>query len=157
MIDDLRTRIRAQYRPDFDFTTVAKVLFTAPAAPLSSSRVALVSTAGLHLDDQEPFDRSTPAGDASFRRIALDDDLSRLRPWWDREHQQPASQDLACAFPLALLRELADAGEIGSLAATHYSFSGAIPDSSRLIGESAPAVAAELKGDAVDAVIVAPS
>lgn len=148
MIDDLRARIRAAYRPDFDFTTVADVPFTRPER---GSRVALISTAGLHLDDQPPFDRNTQSGDCSFRRIRAEEDLSRLRIWWDEELQQPASQDLNCAFPLALLRETCE------VAPRHYSFSGAIPDPRPLLEESAPLVARELREDAVDAVIVAPS
>jgi D-proline reductase (dithiol) PrdB len=149
MIDELRASIRAKYKPDFDFTIVADVPFTAPAKPLS--RIALISTAGLHLDNQEPFDRGTPAGDCSYRRIAAGDDLSRLRIWWDTDHRQPASQDLNCAFPLALLREVAP------LAPNHYSFSGAIPDPGPLLDETGPAVARELRTDAVDAVVIAPS
>lgn len=151
MIDELRERIRAQYKPDFEFTTVAEVPFTAPRKPAASSRIALISTAGLHLDDQEPFDRSTPSGDCSFRRIAASDDLSRLHIGWDADHRQPASQDVNAAFPLALLRESWD------VAPTHYSFSGAIPDPRPLIEHTAPAVAHELRGGAVDAVLIAPS
>ncbi len=157
MTDDLRASIRARYKPDFEFTTVADVPFAPLAKPLTASRIALISTAGLHLDDQPPFDRDTPAGDSSFRRIALDDDLSRLRVWWDREQQQAANQDLNCAFPLALLRELHGAGAIGSIAATHYSFSGAIPDPAPLLEDTGPVVAAELRDDGVDAAILAPS
>lgn len=86
--DELRESIRARYKPDFEFTTVTDVPFT----PLAETRVALISTAGLHLDDQPPFDRETPSGDCSFRRIRAGDELSRVRVWWDGEHQQPANQ-----------------------------------------------------------------
>jgi D-proline reductase (dithiol) PrdB len=151
MIDELRARVRAQHLPDFEFTTVAEVPFTRPAKPAASSRVALISTAGLHLDDQPPFDRATHAGDCSYRRIAAGDDLSRLRAWWDSEHTQPSSQDLNCAFPLALL------GEACTVAPAHYTFSGAIPDPRPLLESTAPAVAAELRADAIDAVLIAPS
>lgn len=151
MIDELRERIRAQYKPDFDFTTVTDVPFTPPTKPVASSRIALISTAGLHLDHQEPFDRTTPAGDCTYRRIGADDDLTRLRIWWDTDHHQPASQDLNSAFPLTLLREICD------LAPTHYSFSGAIPDPRPLLDQTAPALASELRNDAVDAVLIAPS
>ncbi len=149
MLDELRTSIRAKYKRDFEFTTVSEVPFTAPAKPLS--RIALISTAALHLNDQPPFDRHTPSGDCSYRRIAAGDDLSRLRIWWDTDRQQPASHDLNCAFPLALL------GEVTDVAPTHYSFSGAIPDPRPLLDETAPAVARELRADAVDAVVIAPS
>ena len=109
--------------------------------------IALITTAGLHLDDQPPFDRDTPAGDPSFRRIPRDADLSRLGLPWDVDRRQPASQDLNCAFPLALL---------ANPAPVHYSFSGAIPDSRPLVEETAPQVARELRGVA-DAVVIAPS
>ncbi len=151
MIEELRERIRAQYKPDFEFTTVSEVPFTVPAKPVASSRIALISTAGLHLDDQEPFDRSTPTGDCSFRRVRADDDLSRLHIGWDVDKHQPASQDINSAFPLALL------AENHTLAPTHYSFSGAIPDPRPLLDQAAPAVARELRADAADAVLIAPS
>lgn len=144
MIDELRESIRAKYKPDFDFTRVDDVPFVVKPA----KRIALISTAGLHLDDQEPFDRHTPAGDPTFRRIPADVDLSRVRIWWDSEATQPASQDLNCAFPLSLLREEKE------LAPTHYTFSGAIPDPQRLIEETGPALAAELEADAA---LIAPS
>ena len=152
-VGELRDNIRARYKPDFDFTTVADVPFTPLAKPLAEARVALISTAGLHLDDQPPFDRDSPSGDSSFRRIRAADDLSRVRVWWDREQQQAANQDLNAAVPLALLPE----SGIGSVAATHYSFSGAIPDPRPLVESTAPQVAAELREDAVDAVLIAPS
>lgn len=157
MIDELRERIRAQHAPDFEFTAAPQVAFTAPSAPLRASRVALISTAGLHLEQQQPFDRETQCGDCSFRAVGAEDDLSRLRLWWDGEQQHFASQDLNCAFPLQLLAELRDAGEIGSVAARHYSFSGAIPDPRPLLEDSAPAVAASLRDDGVDVVVIAPS
>jgi D-proline reductase (dithiol) PrdB len=146
MIDELRERIRAQYKPGFDFTPVADVPFTAPSKP--PSRIALISTAGLHLPEQEPFDRTSVSGDCSYRRICSDDDLARLHIGWDVERRQPASQDVNSAFPLALLREVRE------LAPVHYSFSGAIPDPRPLIEHTAPALAEELDADAV---VIAPS
>jgi D-proline reductase (dithiol) PrdB len=125
--------------------------FTPFSKPLQESRVALISTAGLHLDDQPPFDRETQTGDCSFRRIPADVDLSRVRIWWDAEQRQAANQDLNSALPLALL------GEFCKAAPVHYSFSGAIPEPRPLIEETGPAVAAELRRDGADAVVIAPS
>ena len=126
---------------------IADVAFTPFSKPLASARIALITTAGLHLEAQPPFDRDTPAGDCSFRRIDASADLSRLRIGWDA----PAAQDVNCAFPLALLREFAE------VAPTHYSFSGAIPDPRPLLASTAPAVARELRDAEVDAVVIAPS
>ena len=108
------------------------------------ARVALITTAGLHLDDQPPFDRETPSGDYTFRRIRADDDPMRLRTSWDC----PASQDINCAFPLALLRELCGVAE------THYSFSGATPEPALLLQDAVPQLLRELDADAV---VIAPS
>lgn len=139
-VDELRASVRTKYKSDFDFIPVDEVPFTAPSKPLS--RVALITTAGLHLDDQPPFDLDTQ--DCSYRRIRPTDDLSRLRVGWDA----PARQDVNCAFPLALLREMSGVAE------THYSFSGAIPDPRPLVDDTAPEVAREIDADAV---ILAPS
>jgi D-proline reductase (dithiol) PrdB len=153
----LRERIREQHEPDFDFRTMAQVPFVPFTKLVREARVALVSTAGLCLPEHQPFDRVTHSGDSSFREVAGDADVTQLRLWWDKEGTQFATQDLNCAFPLPLLHELQTAGEIGSVAATHYSFSGSIPDPEPLLDDYAPAMAAALIRDAVDAVLVAPS
>ncbi|HEX7150715.1 MAG TPA: hypothetical protein VF618_04435 [Thermoanaerobaculia bacterium] len=153
MLDDLRQRTRA-HLPTFDFTVVDPVPFTPFTTPLREARVALISTAGLHLPDQPPFDRQSHAGDSSYRAIPHDADVTKLRPWWDTESTQLQSQDVNCALPLELLRE-SDA--IGSLAPTHYSFSGSIPDPRPLVETYVPEVADAMQREAVDAVLVAPS
>jgi hypothetical protein len=152
----LRASIRRTYRTDFDFTRVSQVAFARGGPPVRAARLALVSTAGLHFPDQPRFDRWTAAGDCSFRQIPRDSDLSRLRIWWDGKNQRPANQDLNSAFPLAVLRELAAGGEIGSLAATHLSFNGSIPDPLPLIERIGPQAARLLRGDGVEIVLAAP-
>lgn len=57
-------------------------------------------------------------------------------------------------FPLDRLRELAAEGVIGSVAATHYSFMGAT-DPVQMEGYARD-VAARLKSDGVDAVLLSP-
>ena len=47
--------------------------------PLSEARLALVSTAGLHLPDQPAFDPAIKGGDASFRELATDVEIEQLR------------------------------------------------------------------------------
>ena len=57
-------------------------------------------------------------------------------------------------FPLDRLRELAAEGVIGSVAATHYSFMGAMDPVQ--MEPYAREVASQLKSDAVDAVLLSP-
>jgi D-proline reductase (dithiol) PrdB len=45
--------------------------------PLSECTVALVTTAGVHLKGQKPFDMSDPDGDPSFREIPGNTPLDR--------------------------------------------------------------------------------
>jgi D-proline reductase (dithiol) PrdB len=127
--------------------------------PLPRSRVALVTTAGVHLRSDQSFDMRDPAGDPSFRSIPAD-----LAPGqWTITHNYydhtDADQDLNVVFPLERLRELADLGEIGSAAAHHYAFMGHIlpPHIHTLMHATAPQVARRLKQDRVDAVLLTPA
>ena len=63
-------------------------------------------------------------------------------------------RDINVVFPLDRLRAMAEAGTIGSVAATHYSFMGATDP--RGMEANARAVAGRLKSDRVDAVLLTP-
>jgi hypothetical protein len=54
------------------------------------------------------------------------------------------------------MAELVDRGELGSVAARHLSFNGSITAPARLVRDAAPAVAAELVRDRVDAALLVP-
>jgi D-proline reductase (dithiol) PrdB len=133
-----------------------------PCAPLrkppSSARVALVTTAGLVPKGAPPFDAAVRGGDPSYRVIGADSELARLE-----EHHRSSSfdhagieQDRNVAFPLDRLRELARAGEVGSVAPQHLSFMGSITAPGRLVRYSAPEAAALLIADQVDIALLVP-
>ena len=54
------------------------------------------------------------------------------------------------------LTELARVGRVGRPAPTHYSFMGYILDTTELLAETAPAIAASLHAEQVDAVVLVP-
>jgi D-proline reductase (dithiol) PrdB len=125
---------------------------------MPAARVALVTTAGLVPPGEAPFDANVRGGDSSFRVIPADAELARVE-----EHHRSASfdhtgieQDRNVAFPLDRLRELAAAGEIGSVAPRHLSFMGSITAPGRLIRYSAPESAAVLVADEVDVALLVP-
>jgi D-proline reductase (dithiol) PrdB len=127
--------------------------------PLSDSTLALISTAGLYLPEQTPFDRAVRSGDCSFREIPTEASVQDLRighlsSAFDRAG---ALADRNLLFPLDRLRELAALGEIGSLSYRHFSFMGAILAPGRLIDETAPQVVAKLQEDRIGAVLLAPA
>ncbi len=135
----------------------------APATrPLSECKVALVSTAGLSMKGDEPFDmeyeRKRPTrGDSSFRKL----DASATSETIEANHLHIDTsyilRDINVALPLQRLAELAADGTIGSVASAHYSIMGYQGnDSSKLEQESAPAIAEAMKSEEVDLVLLAP-
>lgn len=120
--------------------------------PLNQRRVAIVSTAGLQRRGDRPFG----IGAADYRVITDDtpsDDLviSHISTNFDRSGFE---QDMNVMLPLDRLRDLAAAGEIGSVARYHYSFMGATDPAQ--MEETARHLAGLLKGDNVDACILVP-
>ncbi len=67
-----------------------------------------------------------------------------------------ADEDINCVFPLFRLKELAEEGLIGGVAATHYGLMGYIPNPKLLIEETIPAMIKQLRMDGTDAVILNP-
>ncbi len=125
---------------------------------LQDCTIALVTTAGLSLPDQPPFDVSIKMGDSSFREIpaAISPQLLEMhqRSW--SFDQTGALRDRNLVFPLDRLREMRAQGEIGAIAPRHYSFMGSIVGPRKLMEQSAPEVARRLAADNVDVVLLTP-
>jgi D-proline reductase (dithiol) PrdB len=137
----------------------------APDIPWSPARlavgeatIALVTSAGVHLKGEPPFDMQDPEGDASFRVIPGDTmprDLTITHDYYDH---RAADRDVNCVLPLERLRELAAAGKVGGVAPRHIGTMGHIlgAQERRLVRETAPAIARLLVEDGVDYVLAAP-
>ena len=131
-----------------DFATTPWV--TGPA--LSRRRVAIVSSAGLVVRDEDPFRGRDP----DYRVIPSETKpgellISHISINFDRTGFQ---EDWNVVFPLDRLNELAVGGSIGSVATTHYSFMGATDPAP--MEPHARQLAGRLKSDQVDAVILSP-
>ena len=121
-------------------------------SPLLRRRVGIVSSAGLVVRGENPFRGRDPdyrAIPAATRPAELL--TSHISINFDRTGFQ---EDWNVVFPLDRLIELAAAGTIGSLAATHYSFMGATDPVE--MEPHARELAGRLKQDRVDAVILSP-
>ena len=125
--------------------------------PLSESSLALVTTAGVHHKDQDPF-HMTKDGDPTFRRIDASRPMASLMITHDYYDHADADQDVNIVFPLERLRELEARGIIGRAARWHYGFMGHIdgPHIQTLIDRTAPEAARELKDEAADLVLLTP-
>ena len=127
--------------------------------PLSVCRVALVTTAGVHLKTDEPFDMVDKDGDPSFRVIPRETVLEQLCVTHDYYDHRDADKDLNIVLPLTRLEELTHEGVIGGVAPFHYSFMGHIDGRhiQQLLTVTAPEVARRLKREQVDAVVLTPA
>src|SRR4029450_5198633 len=120
----LRLWIRS-FIPRGDFT--GPIPWTPLAKPLRQATMGLVTSAGISLKSDPPFDmerekREPTWGDRSYREIPRDTTEKdtvvnhlHINPTWIRE-------DLNVVLPLARMAELEHEGIIGRLAPTAYAF-----------------------------------
>ncbi|MGB7301703.1 MAG: glycine/sarcosine/betaine reductase selenoprotein B family protein [Burkholderiaceae bacterium] len=121
--------------------------------PLTERRVALITTAGLHLRDQPAWQ----LGDAGYRVFPGDIDANQLVMGhvsvnFDRTGFQ---QDVNVVFPIERLRAMQASGEVGSVANFHYSLMGATA-TPQALEPTAAELAGMLHADAVNAVVLLP-
>ncbi|MCB0183056.1 MAG: hypothetical protein KDE31_02265, partial [Caldilineaceae bacterium] len=92
--------------------------------PLHECKVALLTTGGVHLPEQPPFDMDNPDGDATYRAIPTDTPPERITITHKYYDHSDADADLNVIFPLEHFRSLVQTGIIGSLASHHFGFMG---------------------------------
>ena len=118
-----------------------------------------MTTGGVHLALQKPFNMKDPAGDPTFREIPSDARTADLRITHNYYDHADADKDVNIVFPIERVRELKQSNEIGDVNYRHFSFMGHILQHhiKTLMNETAPRVAAALKSDNVDIVILTPA
>ena len=126
---------------------------------LMESSVAIVTTAGLHLRDDKPFNRDHPGGESTYRILPSDANnadivQSHFSIGFDRT---AIYRDINVTYPIDRMRELADQGKIGALAPNNYSFMGALRDCTVVAEQTGPEVAQRLKDEGVDLVFLTPT
>ena len=140
----------------FGHYAIDPVPCTPLSKPLSEARIALVTSAGVHLPEQEGFNHSIKGGDTSFRETPNTVVTNRLL----ESHRSSGfdhtgvEADRNLAFPLDRFRELEAKGVIGALNHRHFSFMGSIVMPRKLIDETSVQVAQMLREDKVDAVFL---
>ena len=149
----VRTWIRAEQPREIPWTPLRR--------PLSESTVAVVSSAGLALKTDRPFDqngeRKNPWwGDPSFRVLPKDAVGADISLYHLHISPHLVEQDLNTLLPLQRLRDLEARGEIGASADQHYSYMGYILQPKTLLAEYVPAMIELMKQDKVDIVVLVP-
>ena len=120
------------------------VPFTPLDRELSKTTVALVTAAGVHRRDQEPFNIADELGDLTFRVIGGDAPTADLMVTHHHYDHSDADQDINVVFPLDLLRELQAEGFIGEVAREHVGYMGYTMQLRRMYEETAPAIAEQI-------------
>jgi D-proline reductase (dithiol) PrdB len=155
--------------PNWDFAVFNGIPWHPLAKPLYEAKVALLTTAGVYVHGQKPFNISPGIvsedlrrqkfkgrGDWSFREIPRDvdsRDLVIVHAFYDHTD---ADDDVNCVFPLDRLRELEYENYLGAVAETHYGIMGYVPEYQLLLDVTAKELIPKLKSEGVDAVLVTP-
>ena len=120
--------------------------------PLSESTVVLISTGGVHLRSDRPFNLN---GDPSFRVIPKDTQPADLAISHQAYDRTDALRDINLVFPIERLRQLEAEQVIGRLAEEHYGF-GLMGSAKRLM-PAIKEVARRIGESGVDLVLLVPA
>src|SRR5207248_2098578 len=112
---------------------------------------ALVSTAGVHLRDQDPYNLD---GDNTWRLIPGDVQANQLMVTHDHYDHTDADQDINCIFPIDRLRELAAEAIIAGVSDKHLGFMGYTQNFRTLYEQIAPEMAKIISRSKADGVIL---
>lgn len=123
------------------------------AKPLNQSRILIVTSAGIRLRTEAPFE---PTNDMTFRRIAEATPRSLLAPSHPTPVRRPGEQDVNVVFPYERLRELAAKGVIGGVAPYHLSYLGTIKKLTLLVTGLAIRMVAAAHEAGADAALLVP-
>jgi D-proline reductase (dithiol) PrdB len=137
--------------------------WTPMTKPQNKSTFSLVTTAGIYVKGaQPPFDaereKQEPMwGDPTYRRIPRDVRQEDIGASHLHINNRDLLADVNTVLPIRRFLELEHAGKIGSLAPTSYSFMGYQQNNTEWRQRYGPEVAAAMREEGVDAVVVAPA
>lgn len=106
---------------------IRKDAFVPPASlakPLSQSRLALISSCGVHLKSDVPLDVCHPFGDFRFLRVPSNARHADLIIHQLKYPHDDADLDINVIFPIERLQELCAEGVLGGLTENFFSFIG---------------------------------
>lgn len=148
------------YIPAEDYK--GSIPWTPLSKPLREATVALVTSAGISLKTDPPFDmerekREPTWGDRSYRKIPRDATEKDVNANHLHINTDYILQDINVMLPLARLKEFEREGVIGRLAPTAYSFYGFQWQSTEFVSEAIEPMAKNMAAEGVDVVILSPA
>ena len=156
-VDELNSHYGSLGFPPYQWTVNQTAPLVRLDKPLEQCTVSLLTSGGISHCSLPGFDPNarndhrldTVKNDVDSRDFDINDS------YYDHTD---AEADLNCVFPIDRLRELAQDGTIGGVAARFWSgFMGRIYNRTKVLEESAPAFVEKLKEDGVDILVAAPA
>jgi D-proline reductase (dithiol) PrdB len=141
--------------------TLRQIPWSPLAKPLAQCTVSIVSSAGVALKTDRPFDqqierRDPWSADPSYRVLPRTTANGDVRVHHLHINTSFAEQDLNCVLPLDRLNELEAVGEIAHSAPSHYSYMGYTLRPDTLLRHAVLGIIAQLLREQVDAVLLVP-
>lgn len=138
---------------------VRDVPFARLDKPLSECRLGIVTTGGVYVDGQLPYDLSDADGDPGWRPLPTSTPRERLRIAHDSYDTTAALLDPNVVHPVDRARQLVEAGRLGGLVDEHVGLNGHIDGAplTALVERTAPVIAAHFRDQRADIVLLAPA
>ena len=138
------------------------VPWTPLGKPVSECTVALLTSGGVALKSDQPFDqegerRNPWWGDPSYRIIPRTATTQDIEIYHLHINPEFGRKDLDCLLPIQRLAELQAAGEVGQVAPSHYSIMGYLPRPDEMLTRSVPAIIRHLKEEGADVLVLVPT
>jgi len=153
-VERLNEKYQGAGFPPYRWSTFDSSPWTPFTKPLAESCLALISSAGIYREDQEPFD-PWAVNDLSFRQIPKDTPLQKLKLHHNYFDHRDARKDLNCVFPIERLQDLERSGTIGGIAPVTITLGmGRLYKRTELQKETVPKILEVLKGQRADAALL---
>jgi D-proline reductase (dithiol) PrdB len=142
-------------RTDSDYPLVKnrRAPFTPARRALPMLNLALISTAGAHIDGTPEFSPN----DLTFKEIPIEVEPADLRFTARGYDGAAVAQDTNSQLPIERLLEFERNGVIGQLNGVFWSFSGFIPSANQVAGDLAPKLVERLQRYEVQAALLIPA
>jgi hypothetical protein len=152
--------IRRFHIPEEEFK--GDIPWTPMAVPLNRTTLALVTTAGISLNSDPPFDmerekREPTWGDRSFRMIPRGTSAGDVSVNHLHINTSYILEDINVMLPLLRMAEFEQEGIIGRLAPTSYSFYGFQWKSTEFIEQAIAPMARRMHDEGVAAALLTPA
>lgn len=146
--------------PKEEFT--GSIPWTPLAKPLKEATIALITSAGISLKQDPPFDmerekREPSSGDPTSREIPRGTTEKDIQVHHLHINPKPILQDINVILPLGCMAEFETEGMIGRLAPTAYSFYGFQWESQEFLSLGIEPISKKMRQEGVDAVLLTPA